>query len=541
MKKGISWMMAILLLLGTLSGCSPTTNEPQKSEVPNTPSNQESAAGQGAEAPVYPMDGTVTITINKEAVDLTNVPDYALDHYYWTQLQENTGIQIEFVGAQSGPFETTQEFLLLLASGEYPDIFQANWVSFPGGPAAALNDGYIQTLDQYSEYLPNLMQYLAENPDVDKMIRSDEGQIYASPWLREKGTEVGTGLIIRKDWLDQVNMEVPVTMDEMHDVLVAFKDQLGVLTPLTFELRWLWLETAAASLSNAFDVVYPYYIDENKVKFGPFEDGYKEFVTTMASWYTEGLLDTDLAAVDKKTVQAKFANSEAGVAIQQMNNVQSCVDAMALSDPSAKIVAVSSLVRNKGDKPKFSHFWKVFDGGFEMALTTQCKNVEVACRFMDYLYRKEGINLTAYGTEGVSYEADENGNFVKFTDLVLNNPNGDTPSTVRGYFAQPSNWTYPSRDLNYFVSDELKEVLKTWTADMSEHVLPPITHTTEESSIVSQKYSEIDTYCREMITKFILGTENLENWDKFIEAIKKLGAEEVLQLKQVAYDRYLAR
>ena len=163
------------------------------------------------------------------------------------------------------------------------------------------------------------------------------------------------------------------------------------------------------------------------------------------------------------------------------------------------------------------------------------------CRFMDYLYSKEGINLTAYGTEGVSYEADENGNFVKFTDLVLNNPNGDTPSTVRGYFAQPSNWTYPSRDLNYFVSDELKEVLKTWTADMSEHVLPPITHTTEESSIVSQKYSEIDTYCREMITKFILGTENLENWDKFIEAIKKLGAEEVLQLKQVAYDRYLAR
>ena len=176
-----------------------------------------------------------------------------------------------------------------------------------------------------------------------------------------------------------------------------------------------------------------------------------------------------------------------------------------------------------------------------MTLSTQCRNVEVACRFMDYLYSKEGINLTAYGTEGVSYEADENGNFVKFTDLVLNNPSGDTPSTVRGYFAQPANWTYPSRDLNYFVSDDLKDVLNTWTAKMDQYVLPPIIHTTEESSVVSQKYSEIDTYCREMITKFILGTESLDNWDLFIESIKKLGAEEILQLKQVAYERYLAR
>ena len=112
---------------------------------------------------------------------------------------------------------------------------------------AALNDGYIQTLDQYVEYLPNFTQFLSENPDIDKSIRTDNGELYAAPWLRQEGTDIETGLVVRKDWLDQLGMEVPTTVDEMHEVLTAFKTELGIVSPMTFELRWLWLETAAAS------------------------------------------------------------------------------------------------------------------------------------------------------------------------------------------------------------------------------------------------------------------------------------------------------
>ena len=544
MKKMFCLLLVLLLTIGSLSGCSGDGNS-SKAEESSAESVQEASKGE-AQEPVgpefsYPMDGTVTLTMNMDTYDLTEIPDYAQDYYFWEKMQENMGIQIEFIGAASGPFDTTQEFLLLLASGEYPDIFCCNWVSFPGGPLTAMNDGYIQPLDQYTDWLPNLSGFLEENPDIDRMIRTDDGQLYSTPWLREDGTNVGTGLVIREDWLDQVNMEVPETIDEMYAALKAFKDDLGVAVPMTFELRWLWLETASASISSPFDVVYPYYVDGEEVKFGPLEEGYREFVETMAQWYKEGLLDTDLATVDKSTVQAKFANGEAGAAIQQSGNVQNCIDVLGEADPSNKVTAVPTLVKNAGDTPKFSHFWKGFDGGFQLTMSTQTENAETVCRFMDYSYSPEGIKLCAYGTEGVSYEADENGEFAGFTDLIMNNPNGDSPSTARGYFAHPGNWAYPGRDLNYLLSDEVLSVMDTWQADMGTYVFPPVTYTTEESSVKSAKYSTLDTYCRENITKFILGTTSMEEWDNFLAEIESLGAQELLALEQAAYDRYMAR
>ena len=547
MKKMISLILALMLVVGTLAGCSGDGGEsstPQESANGSTAeSAQEASEGEEQVGPEfsYPMDGTVTLTMNREAYDLEDIPEYARDYYYWEVLQEKTGIQLEMIGAASGPYDTTQEFLLLLASGEYPDMFVCNWVSFPGGPGAALNDGYIQTLDQYVEYLPNFTQFLSENPDIDKSIRTDNGELYAAPWLRQEGTDVETGLVVRKDWLDQLGMEVPTTVDEMHEVLTAFKTELGIVSPMTFELRWLWLETAAASLSSPYGVVYPYYVDDGEVKFGPLEEGYKDFIQMMADWYAEGLLDTDLATVDKSTVQAKFSNGEAGVAIQQSGNVQNCYDVLKEANEDYDVAAVPSLVMNEGDTPGFSHYRLVFDGGFEVTMSTQTEHPDVVCRFMDYLFSEEGDMLTNYGTEGVSYEADEDGNFVRFTDLISNAPNGDSPSTARYYFANYHNWAHQGKDMDYYDSDYIRGVKETWKAQMADHVLPSITHTTEETSVISAKYSTLDTYCRENITKFILGTSSMDEWDGFLDAIRSLGAEEILALKQAAYDRYMAR
>ena len=134
MKKTISWMLALLLLIGALAGCSGGGEEssvPQESASGSTSESvQEASEEEEQVGPEfsYPMDGTVTLTMNREAYDLEDIPEYARDYYYWEVLQEKTGIQLEMIGAASGPYDTTQEFLLLLASGEYPDMFVCNWV-----------------------------------------------------------------------------------------------------------------------------------------------------------------------------------------------------------------------------------------------------------------------------------------------------------------------------------------------------------------------------------------------------------------------------
>ncbi|MDY3278773.1 MAG: hypothetical protein SOX25_01525, partial [Eubacteriales bacterium] len=82
----------------------------------------------------YPME-PITLTINM-AEDTTVVPDYAKDYYFWDLLDDKTGVTLEYTGA-AFPYSTvSEEFQLMLASLEYPDLIQANWYVFPGGPAA---------------------------------------------------------------------------------------------------------------------------------------------------------------------------------------------------------------------------------------------------------------------------------------------------------------------------------------------------------------------------------------------------------------------
>ena len=71
--------------------------------------------------------------------------------------------------------------------------------------------------------------------------------------------------------------------------------------------------------------------------------------------------------------------------------------------------------------------------------------------------------------------------------------------------------------------------------------MPAVTFTEEESDYINQNYSNIDTYAREIITKYVLGTEDLANYDSFIKTLKQYGIEKVIEYRQAAYDRYIAR
>ena len=82
--------------------------------------------------------------------------------------------------------------------------------------------------------MPNLSKILDEHPDIRAAITMDDGCIYGLPAGEQMGT-AGVGKaedyniytipqysMINKTWLDELGLEVPTTLDELHDVLVAF-------------------------------------------------------------------------------------------------------------------------------------------------------------------------------------------------------------------------------------------------------------------------------------------------------------------------------
>ncbi|MGI5899593.1 MAG: extracellular solute-binding protein [Christensenellales bacterium] len=545
--------IALLLLVSMLVGACTTTDSPsvgsstppaaQAAATPAATSGTqiaqagETSDGQ-ADAFTYPME-PVTLTINTDPVDMSTVPEWAQEHYFWTELQNRTGVTLEHIGGASNPMAASEQFILLLASMDYPDILQANWLNFPGGPTTAINEGYIIPFDGYEEHYPNFLLALEKEPKIRSDISTDDGQLYCFPYIAEIGGMNYTGMVVRKDWLDQVGMEVPVTMSELYNALVAFKNEIGAPAPLTFEYRWLFLEYAASTLSSPYEVCYPYFVMDEQVKYGPLEPAYKDFLMEMNRWYAEGLIDRDMPSINKASVEAKLSSGDSGMAIIQAGNLLNILLATA-DDASFEINAVPTPVLNAGDDRNFGQLNNSYSGAFPFAISSQCKEIEKAFRFCDYSWGDEGQMLNAYGTEGVSYELE--GDKVVAGGYMLDNPDGMDARAVRSLFGRVSNFPYRGLDHDFAYPDALMEIKVVWAQNnMEKLILPPITHTSTEATYITSKANDLDTYCREMVVKFIIGTENFANYDNFLSTLESYGASQVLEFKQIAYERYLTR
>ena len=80
-----------------------------------------------------------------------------------------------------------------------------------------------------------------------------------------------------------------------------------------------------------------------------------------------------------------------------------------------------------------------------------------------------------------------------------------------------------------------------WSTDGTEWVVPAVTMTTEESTEYQSLYADIKTYVEESTVGMIMGTMSLDQFDAYVEQLKNMGIERVVQIEQAALDRYNAR
>lgn len=93
---------------------------------------------------------------------------------------------------------------------------------------------------------------------------------------------------------------------------------------------------------------------------------------------------------------------------------------------------------------------------------------------------------------------------------------------------------------NAFVSDAVRSIREQY--ENEGHVgkaFPTLAFTSDEQSIINEKYTEIETYVNEMIDKFIMGVESLDQFDAYAAKVESMGLQDVLNVYQTAYDRYV--
>lgn len=65
---------------------------------------------------------------------------------------------------------------------------------------------------------------------------------------------------------------------------------------------------------------------------------------------------------------------------------------------------------------------------------------------------------------------------------------------------------------------------------------PQMLGTPDQVSKIASIKADLETYRDEMLLKFIMGQESLDNFDQYVETLNKLGLQEMLSIYQEQYD-----
>ncbi|NOU65469.1 extracellular solute-binding protein [Paenibacillus sp. LMG 31461] len=519
----------VALSMIVVTGCGSSTNVESSSEAP-----------KGTTAPAAPLKLSYWVGM---PTDGARVMKNYNDSLFYQELEKKTSVKVDFQHPAIG--SEKEQFNLLIASGNLPDVIEYNFMNYPGGPEKAISDKVAIPLnDLIAKNAPNLKKYLDEHPELKRDVTTDSGTIYAFPAIGVGNSNVSSGLMLRKDWLNELGLKTPETMEEWTTVLRAFKEKKGAKSPLTLTRDDFKIDR----LNGAFNIGATYYIDNGKIKYGPYETAFKDYLMQLNAWYKEGLLDKDFATQDAKAKDGKITNSSSGAFAANIGSgMGKYLNAIPESAKTFDLVAAQHPVMKKGEQPKIFTAAYEYRGDGSAVITPNNKNAASTAKWLDYLYSDEGNTLKSFGVEGTTFNK-VNG-FPKYTDLITNNPEklsiGEAMAKYLRVATPAPGFVGDDRYTEqYYKYDQQKEALTVYNKyykNLEQTRLPRISQTPEEAQELSAIMAEVDTYKDEMFLKFVMGSESFDNYDKYIKQLKSMKIERAIALKQAAFERFKTR
>ena len=492
----------------------------------------------------YPVDTDESLSLVATFPDplFSSYPNAMADCSIYKAAEEATGIHVDFQGMSTSA--SNEQFNVMVASGSYPDLI--GWgLNFANGDDAEVEEDVILDLTEYiAQYAPNYYNLLSTDDELLKTAVSSSGYITAFYGLTTEDGLAKEGLAIRTDELEKLGLDKPYTIEDFENVLAAFKDDglkqpLMMLAPGAIQDNWLSGAFDVAAFCNSFPMsVVPTYVQDGEIKFGPLEDGFKEYITLIHDWYEKGYIHSDFVSLNSNWNSPDYANAitggDAGIFYADQGNLGGYIEASEI--PGFAVEATYDMHATKDSINHFAQYTKKSVGnGFK--ITTNCENIELACKWGDWWYSDEGSLLANYGVEGVSFDYVDGKPVLNETvtkasegmrDALLIYASNDTICCVIDPDAVTSGY-----------SEVDKAAPEIWNEGMDDSMVIPstVTLSADENTRAANIYSDIETICLEAIAKFITGEKPLDEFDSFVESIRSAGIDDYLAIQQGAYDR----
>lgn len=476
--------------------------------------------------------------------DQSGITNYA-DQQTWKEIEKRLGIKVEWTTVSGLERETP--FGLLMASNELPDfIVDIN----PLLLEEFGRKGALIPLNALMEDMPNLQKLFEADVQAKPSITSEDGNVYFFPRLMEPATRYWPGLMIRKDWLDELGLALPTTTDEYFDALLAIKEGIpGVTKAFTGTdstegaLRTLiWaFGVGARGTGNGND---DFFVEDDVIKFGANDPRYRDALAYLNKMYAAGLIDTEMTTNQATNTRTNMVTGASASTFGSFSGNLSAFNGLLEADgKGTPLVPLAPLYGPTGERTSMGHHTSI-DLGYGGAITSTSDKAEAVVKLFDYLYSDEGRELLYWGVEGETFEMVDGTR--QFTEKVTTSELG-TMSYLNNYSANTS--CFPSALLLEFYHATLSEIARAGNLETTEisqandKKVPALRYSADEIATVNAILVDLKSYVDESMWAFILGTQDINDdaaWDTYVKGFDRLRLEELTGLYNAAYTRFLA-
>ena len=554
-KKSIAVLLGMALML-TLAGCGQKV-QPSQTEAVSGSGTDRGLQEEGVTGPFERYKDTVTVTVACPAYtsDVFIDDDTPSDNPYTRYMLEKSNIDMEYAWSAAAD-EYDQKVSLAIASGDLPDIM------------------LVRNRSQLQELVDNHMvedltgTYEQKAADYIKDFYGSYGEdafttaVYEDRLLAVPDLCYGyqfNFLWIRQDWLDRLGLDVPSTREELESVAKAFidndmsgnNDTIGIVCSSDVAGYYNRNQTLDP-IFNTFDAYPRSWVikEDGTVEYGSVQPGMKDALSYLSRLYQEGIIDHEFAVRTGDDLAELLLSGRSGITFGTWWYPDWPVSNAVMNDPECNWVPCLAPLSEDGKyhpmQQNYHENWLVVRKGYE--------HPEVVWELLNYNWQRgadkelakigekyrEAGGYIGYGFGPAGYCMVQYNDAVPKDAMTLKTAleTGDT-SKLNGdginFYPScklwleekdPASWRFYAARVegSLVASDENMLSIKA--------LYYPATTAT-----MSMSWSSMEDLENQMLLKIIIGEEEIDYFDEFVDTWNAMGGNKITQEVNEAYQK----
>ncbi len=442
-------------------------------------------------------------------------------------VKNKLNINLKLTALPSSPNDQDVKIQAAGAANALPDLFMVSrtaWLNLVKNGLVA------ETSDMYA-LMPTRTKNMYDAAAIEHT--NYEGKNYG---LASTGSIVrNEGLAIRKDWLDNLGLAAPKTLDDFYNVAKAFtfndpdrngkNDTYGFGAFLEINALEGGLGRRFEPIAGAFGVEGSWNMTKANAGLNVRKPAYYDFLVFLKKLQDEGLIDPDWKSYKKDNFRAAWKQGKFGMFREQNAalHMESNYEPFDKNFPKGELIVIDAPIGPNGKQSMGP--WSVGYRIYAVAKKSEAKKEKIA-QLLEWMSSDEGYYRLGWGVEGVNYKKTANG--------VPSDK--DLPDPSKAYSRPEIQPITQLRNMVFYNSDlELTARYPTYTAKYSGKTMSALVtlrkmqnlHWTPAigSDTIKPPKADLKRFWEQGITEFLTGKRQLtkENWNAWVAEFDKLG------------------